>query len=468
MENHNNIDNYDVVQDEANVQRYRQRRVDGFKMNYSDISKGYNYSEAISSDSDDTASTEAFSDEITSFSDETTRAQIERASKRELHRQQKEEKKIEHIKSGRNKKIYRFAWLSMLIILCVVATQYLIVGCNDFLAINRKDKTTATIRVEADDDIGDIARKLEKEDIINDSGFFTMFSKFTSQDEKIEPGIYQMPKNLDYLGVINYLQYTDNRKITITVQITEGTNVLDLADLLYESGVTYDKDEFLMLCNSTQFDEEFEFLKNIEENEDRIYRLEGYLFPDTYEFYMDEAPDITISRLLSNFENKFYNTAYEVEGYDEPVTLSEILEDSDYSVDEVVNLASLVQAEAANVEDMYMVSSVINNRLYRGSQSDIHSLGLDCTAFYPYKNGDKVPEDIKDTFHSKYETYDTKGLPPGAVCSAGADALLAALVPAETDYMYFCHGVAADGTVTAYYAVTFSEHQNNMVLAGLS
>lgn len=460
-----NKDNYDVVQDEANVQRYRQRRVDGFKLNISDSS---DFTEEISSDSANAAPSEDTSNDITSFSDETTRARIERDSKKELRRQRKEEKKIERIKSGRNKKIYRFAWLSMLIILCVVAAQYLIVGCNDFLAITRKDKTTATVRVEAGDDMGDIARKLEKENIINDSSFFALFAAVTSQDEPIEPGIYQIPKNLDYLGVINYLQYTDNRKITITVQITEGTNILDLADVLYEAGVTYDKDEFLELCNSTRFDEDFPFLKDIEDNDERVYRLEGYLFPDTYEFYMHESPEITINRLLTNFENKVYETEYTVEGYKEPVTLIDLVNESGFTLDEVVNLASLVQAEAADTEDMYKVSSVINNRLSYGSQSDIHSLGLDCTAFYPYKNKDKVPEDIRDTFHSDYETYETKGLPPGAVCNAGADALLAAVVPADTDYLYFCHGTSEDGTVTPYYAVTFSEHQNNMAQAGLS
>ncbi len=460
-----NKDNYDVFQDEANVQRYRQRRVDGFKLNISDSS---DFTEEISSSSANAVPKADSSNEITSFSDETTRAQIEKDSKRELRRQRKEEKKIERIKSGRNKKIYRFAWLSMLIILCVVAAQYLIVGCNDFLAINRTDKTEATIRVEAGDDIGDIARKLEKEDIISDSGFFTLFATITSQNEPIEPGLYQIPKNLDYLGIINYLQYTDNRKVTITVQITEGINMLELVDLLYEAGVTYDKDEFLELADSTHFDEDYLFLKEIEDNEDRVYRLEGYLFPDTYEFYMDESPEITIGRLLSNFENKVYDTKYTVEGYSDGVTLIELVEESGFTLDEVVTLSSLVQAEAADTEDMYNVSSVINNRLSYGSQSDIHSLGLDSTQFYPYKHKEDIPEDMADTFHSAYETYDTTGLPPGAVCNAGADAFLAAVVPADTDYLYFCHGTDEDGTVTPYYAVTFYEHQNNMVQAGLS
>ncbi len=463
-----NFENNDFVQEEVNVQRYRQRRVDGFKLNITEDSEN---DRDISSDSslDSKNNKDEFSDEITSFSDETTRAQIEKDSKKALRRQKKEEKKIERIKSGRNKKIYRFAWLIMFIAMIVVAANFLITGANDLLAINRKDTDSAIIKVEKGDDIAAIARKLEDKGIIDSASFFTLFSVATNQDdEPIEPGLYQIPKNKDYLGILNHLQYTDNRQITLTVQITEGTNVNELADILYNEGVTYDKEEFLRLCNSHDFDDDFEFLKEIEDNEDRVYRLEGYLFPDTYEFYMNEAPDITIRRLLSNFEAKIYDATYEVEGYDEPVAIIDLARNSDFTLDEIVTLASLIQAEAADETDMYMVSSVINNRLSYGAQSDVHTLGLDCTEFYPYKSQEEIPEDIRDTFHSKYETYDTKGLPPGAVCSGGAQSFLSALVPAETEYLYFCHGTDSSGEVTAYYAVTFNEHINNMEEAGLS
>lgn len=461
-----NYENQDNMQQQANVQRYRQRRVDEFKLN---INSGDGAKENISSKKSETPSSskKAFSDEITSFSDENTRAQIERDSKKELRRQKKEEKKILKIKSGRNKKVYRFAWLILLVISSIVVGQFLITGCNDFLAMNRKETDTVLVKVTKEDGIGDIAEKLEDAGVIDSSTFFTLFTVLTNQSDDIEPGIYTLSKNKDYLGILNYLQYTGNRLTTITLQITEGTNIIDLADQLYDAGVTYDKEEFLRLCNSDEFDADYPFLSEIEPHEDRVYKLEGYMFPDTYEFYVEEAPDVTIRRFLSNFQSKIYESEYEVEGYDQPVKLIELISDSDFTLDEVVTLASLVQGEAADVEDMYNVSSVINNRLFYGAQSDIHSLGLDCTAFYPYKNAESVPEDIKDTFHSKYETYDTRGLPPGAICSGSAHAFLAAVAPNDTDYLYFCHGVNDDGTVTAYYAVTFNEHMANIEKAGL-
>ncbi len=452
-----NMENRDN-QNQEEIRLYRQRRVDQFRMQIQDEETPAK-----------TASDSDFSDEITSFSDESTRAQIERDSRRELRRQKKEEKKIRRVKSGQNKKVYRIAWIAVVIILSVVASQFLIIGSNDFLAITREDATPATVIIEADDEIPDIAKKLEDKGIINSVGFFSVFANITGKIDEVEPGVYQIPRNKDYLAILNHLQYTGNRQTTIMLQITEGTNVLDLAHLLYESGVTYDVEEFLRLCNSTEFDEDYSFLADIGDNPDRIYRLEGYLFPDTYEFYVDEAPDLTIRRFLDNFQVRVFETKYEVKGYSEPVTISRLIDDKhNYTLDEIVTMASIVQGESANSEEMFKVSSVIHNRLDYGPQYDIHTLGMDSTAYYPYKNADSVPEEELENFVSTYGTYEKAGLPPGAINSPCADALISAVAPSDTDYLYFCHGVEADGTITSYFASDYSTHMSNLSKAGLN
>lgn len=457
------FDNKDDIQSEE-VRLNRQRRASEFRLSIKDdeISGSGEDLKARSSIDD------KFTDEISSFSDETTRAQIEKESKKELRRQKKEEKKILRIKSGRNKKIYRIAWLCIVIILSIVVSQFLIVGCNDFLAITRTDKDIAVVRITTDDSIDAIADKLKEKNIIDSATFFSLFAGVTGKAKDIEPGVYQVPKNKDYLGVLNYLQNTSNRQTTITLQITEGTNVLDLSKQLYDAGVTYDVDEFLRLCDSDEFDDDFTFLRDIDKNDERIYKLEGYLFPDTYEFYADESPDITIRRFLSNFKTKVFDDEFKVNGYVNPVCISDLVNASGYTLDDIVTISSLIQSEAADDNDMFYVSSVIHNRLDFGAQYDVHSLGLDCTAFYPYKNAQSVPEDIKDTFHSTYETYDSAGLPPGPVTSAGAKGLIAAVAPESSKYLYFCHGVDSDGVVTPYYAVTFDEHLANLSKAGLN
>lgn len=454
-ENKDNRDN----QNQEEIRIYRQRRVDQFRMRIEEDEPAVSES---SSGSD-------YSDEISSFSDETTRAQIERDSKRELRRQRREEKKIRKVKAGQNKKVYRISWIAIVIILSIVVSQFLIIGSNDFLAITRHDESPATIIVEADDSVPDIAKKLEQKGVINSKGFFTLFANLTGKADAVEPGVYQIPMNKDYLAILNHLEYTGNRQTTITLQITEGTNVRDLAHLLYESGVTYDMDEFLRLCNSNEFDEDYAFIGDIEDNPNRIYKLEGYLFPDTYEFYVDEDPKLTISRFLDNFEARVYENKFEVKGYSEPVSIIELInEKHDYTLDQIVNIAAIVQGESANSEEMFKVSSVIHNRLNYGSQYDIHTLGMDSTAYYPYKNADSVPKEELENFVSTYGTYEKAGLPPGAINSPCADALIAAIAPSETDYLYFCHGVESDGTVTSYFASDYSTHMSNLSKAGLN
>lgn len=436
----------------ADVENYRKQRAEQFRLNIS--------GDTLQKPASD------FSDEITSFSDENTKAQIERDSRKALRLQKKEEKKIEKIKSSRNKKVYRIAWLQIVFLLSVALSYFLILGCNDFLAISREENTSVeTIRIETNDDPSDIAKKLAEKGVIKSKAFFVLFSNITGKADGIEPGIYQIPANKDYLGILNHLQYTDNRDVTITLRVAEGTNVNDLAKQLYDAGVTYDSEEFLKLCNSNEFDDEYPFLAAIPENPDRVYRLEGYLFPDTYEFYVDEAPELTIRRFLDNFETRIYEAEYEVEGFENPVTISQLVHDKgDYTLDEYVNLASIVLGEAADPDDMYDVSSVIHNRLDYGFEHDIHTLDMDSTAFYPYSSKEAIPEDIADTFVSKYNTYNVKGLPPSAICSPSVDALLATLLPNDTDYLYFCH--SEDGT--SYFAVTFDVHQENLKKAGLS
>lgn len=457
--------------EQEQVELYRKQKAEAFRLNIgADESASDNtqvFERAPKAETDVPAQ-ENTSNEITSFSNESTRAQIERDSKKAIRAEKREAKKVRQIKSGRNKKIYRIAWLLLVIILSAVMAEFFVTGFNDLFAVYRTEEETVTVIVAKGDDADDIAKKLEGKGVVDSAMFFSMFLTFTGKDDEIEPGVYAVSTNKDYLGVVNYLRNIDNRHTTITLQFTEGMNVIEVADQLYDAGVTSDKEKFLQLCNSSEFDEDYEFIAAIEDNEERLYKLEGYLFPDTYEFYVDEDPALTISRFLDAFSDKVYNAKYEFAGYSETITLKDYIAREGKSLDEIVNIASIVQGEAANVEDMYNVSSVIQNRLERGASMDIHTLGMDSTQFYPYGSYEEIPEDIRETFESDYETYNSEGLPPGAICSPGFDAIDAAVNPNSTNYFYFCHGAGADGDNTSYYASSFYEHQANLVAAGLN
>lgn len=147
------------------------------------------------------------------------------------------------------------------------------------------------------------------------------------------------------------------------------------------------------------------------------------------------------------------------------------------TVDEIITLASIIQAEAADVDDMYLVSSVLHNRLNTAKSDGVSPFGdvgmtrlqVDSTVYYPYKSKTQIPIAEKNSFKSRYDTYDIEGLPAGAICNPGKDAIDAALSPDDTNYYFFCHKAATtDSPAQSYYASTGIEHESNLVKAGLT
>ena len=213
------------------------------------------------------------------------------------------------------------------------------------------------------------------------------------------------------------------------------------------------------MCASDKFDNDFSFLKAIKNGKDRYYKLEGYLYPDTYEFYKNEDAESTIYKFLNNYEMKL-SEKQDVSGYDKLMTVNKLIEDSgsEYSLDEIMTIASIIQAEAADVDDMYNVSSILHNRLSADADMGVSNLGLDSTKFYPYRSALDVPKNEGKNYTSKYDTYNKSGLPAGPICNPGMDAILAAINPNDTGYYYFCH----DKDGNAYYASTIYEHEANL------
>lgn len=403
------------------------------------------------------------SNEINSFSDSDTKKRIERESKKALKQQSKENKRIEKNKAKRNQKMFKWVWVTMVVIVAIVLSQVIMVGVNDLLAIEReKDPKVVQISIPADPTIEQIAEILEDNSVIDCAEYFVLYANITTSDEYFRQGSFEIETDKDYEAIINFLQSNVNRTDIVTVQLTEGMNALEIATKLHEEGVTSDVQEFLDMCNSDIFDEDFEFLKNMENRGNRYYKLEGYLFPDTYDFYLNEDPQSTIYKLLSNFENKVY---YEEEKYygGSKTTIEELIKDTDYTLDEIITIASIIQAEAANEDDMYIISSILHNRLDNGIEMGVAQLNCDCTVYYPYREYKDVPDAIRGTYKSTYDTNTFNGLPAGPICNPSKKAILAAISPSNTDYYFFCHSVTDDGSVP-YYASTIEGHQYNLSL----
>ena len=405
----------------------------------------------------------------------------------------REEKKRKKKKAKKNGCVFRVVWLVMVLILGVFLAEFLLVGINDLLGRNRGDEENIIIKIPENADLDEVTKILSDNGVISSANYFKLYAKITKHGYKYTQGSYEIKNNLDYEAIINYLQSNANRVDTVSLQFTEGMTVLEIADKLAENNVC-SKDYFLELCNSNEFDEDFTFLNNGRKNVSNVYyKLEGYLFPDTYEFYKGENAKTTIYRFLNDYEARMYYTKYRIEIKEddtvdeygnttsdskkkktkkyEKLTIEEQAKKQGMTMDEVMILASMIQAEAASTDDMKVISSIFHNRLdtldnsgYTAFGENINgTLGSDPTIYYPYKKS-TAPANFEGT----YNTYKIKGLPAGADCNPGLDAIEAAIYPDDTTYYFFCHKAATeDEGAKAYYASTMAEHEYNMSLAGL-
>ncbi|MBW7571758.1 endolytic transglycosylase MltG [Caproiciproducens faecalis] len=227
---------------------------------------------------------------------------------------------------------------------------------------------------------------------------------------------------------------------TVRVVIPEGYTLSQIGDRLEANGVCK-KSELLSTANSYDFSY-YSLIGKLGSSASRCYKLEGYLFPDTYEFYKDMKPQDALGKMLKNAESRIGgNYSY-----------------SGMTTDQVVTLASIIEKESGNVNEMAKVSSVFHNRLKAGMK-----LQADVTVIYVEKYlKPNLTGDI-NRYNSYYNTRKCPALPAGAICNPGKAALNAAVNPADTDYLYF----AADASGNYYYAKTYEEHKQNLTKAGI-
>lgn len=241
---------------------------------------------------------------------------------------------------------------------------------------------------------------------------------------------------------------------TVAVTFPEGFSIIQIADKLEKNGVC-SAAEFLSACNTPQDGIE------IDNAADRIFLLEGYIFPDTYEFYLDSDVESVINKFIENYKSKITDD------------IKMQAEAMGFTVDEILTLASIIQRECdEDISECANVSSVFHNRLKR---SDFPMLQSDPTTFYitdvlgeylGYVRGKNISEQsekIQNYMHL-YSTYYCNGLPAGPICNPGMKAIRAALSPADTDYVFF---LTDESGKDFYYASTIAQHNENGRKAGL-
>ena len=428
------------------LEEQRRRKADSFRLN---ISENYDEDGELGSSEPE---------EISSYSGEDIKHRIARESKRSLKKMRKEEKRELKARNRRNRRVFRIAWLVSVAIIGAAIAVFLITGMNDLLAINRKgDNATVTVDIPKDPTLDTVTEVLAKNGVIGEPNYFRMYATLTKSDTFTQ-GSYELTKDMDYQAIISNLQGNSRRTDTVEVTITEGMSVVEIADKLVEEKALSEKDDFLKLCSSDDFDKDFDFLAAIKNGSDRYFKLEGYLYPDKYEFYQNDDPKSIIYKLLNNYEKRMYEK--QDFGYDKLYSVHKLMEkyETEYSLDEIMTIASIIQAEAADKEDMYYVSSILHNRLDADASMGVSKLGLDSTKYYPYRSEEALPDNVSSNYKSRYDTYDNEGLPPGPICNPGMEAIKAALKPYDSSYYFFCH----DKYGNAYYASTIYEHEANL------
>ncbi len=477
------------------LEQKRKEKIEGFKIHFDDLddipdvpdtaeaSDGEQTEDLeidIKSD-DGTAGITDFTDdseELTSYSDESAEAAESALNKKELRAAKRSDKKRRRRKAKKNRVIFRVIWLTMILFVSIMIGEYIMVGVNDMLAVGREasdENNKVSITIPKDASLDQITDILMENNVIKNENFFKLYAMITKATSGFTQGTFEIQTDKDYQAIINYMQSDMNRTDVVTIQFPEGYTLNDYAGLLEKNKVC-NAEAFINLCNSNELDEDYEFLKGITNTKDRYYRLEGYLFPDTYDFYVGEDPESVVRKFLANYRRKLYLSRQRFDKNEKKETVESRAEKAGMTMEEVICLASLIQAEAADTNDMYVISSVLHNRLETLETSGKNKFGetgfmklqLDSTEFYPYKSRSQVPASLRSTFTSTYSTYKIDGLPAGPICNPGLEAIKAALNPNQTDYYYFCHKPATDEEpAVAYYAKKNEEHIKNQEKAGL-
>lgn len=329
--------------------------------------------------------------------------------------------------------------IGILLVSAVLATTGILLG-NDLFALAKEDREI-TVTIPEDATVGQVSKLLDKSGVVNYGSFFRLFTTIIYRDVTFRPGMWTLNSNMDYRHIVNEIRLTN--RSTQTVTIPEGYTIEQIIDTLVENGLS-SKDELTSVLQDGEFN--YDFLSDDLGNETN--RLEGYLFPDTYEFYLSDDADTIINKMLGNFQNKLNDDS-------EGDSLAELCEAKGMSVADMVNIASMIEKEAVNADDMYQVSGVIANRLNHSSEYPY--LNIDATIQYAVGHLELTDEDMKTD--SPYNTYTSKGLPPGPICNPGLDAMKAAVSPAQHDYYYYVAN--ADGSAHIY-AKTQEEQTANI------
>jgi len=339
-------------------------------------------------------------------------------------------------------------YIVFIIVTSGVLSYYIIAIGNDVFAFVKNDDVVV-VSLDEGATTDDVARILHEKNVIKFPTVFKLYISFRgSLSSLVEGGymngVFEVSPAMGYDDLVFSLVPKGVSREEISVTIREGLTVNEIINIFVEKGIGT-REGFIDVIQNHDFD--YWFIDELNElNPDRTYRLEGYLYPDTYYFYTDSSEVTVINKFLARFDEMFderYKESCEAVGM---------------TVDEVIILASMIQMEGKYVSEYGAISSVFHNRLNNPRAETMGFLNSDATIQYALNERKSVLTSSDTELDSPYNTYLHKGLPPGPICCPSLDAMNYAMYPDDTDYYYFVSRVNG----YSLFAATEAEHLDNI------
>ena len=358
--------------------------------------------------------------------------------------EQKEDKKKPVKKAKKKKKrkntkgkgcLVTLLWLIIIGVLSVTIAFLGVFAASDYLGVGKdflrgQETVDVQIVVEEGQTIAEIAQVLEDRGVLISRQVFLLYLKLTDRGTNISFGAHDFSTNMGYNEILASLAEPAKAE-DVTVTIPSGKTVDEILHLLEDEGV----------CSYSQLRQEAmegtfisELIDAIPDNEGMYYKIEGYLFPDTYQFYLNDDPHRVLQKMIDNLEDKF------------TPEMREKAKEMGYTTHEILTMASVVEQEACGYfDEMPKVAALFYNRLNQWPEGQRY-LQSDPTMYYEYGDG-------------LYDTYKIEGLPPGPMGSITEEALKAAVYPDKEMKAFF---FVTDKNGDFYYNDTNDAHNDTI------
>lgn len=357
-------------------------------------------------------------------------------------------------------------WAALILLIGISLGRLLWLGASDILAFGRQDRSV-TITITTADTLDTITNKLHNAGLIKYPNLFKMYAKLAKVEEKgkISPGTFELNTLYDYHALVGGMSATSSYRETTEIMIPEGYTCAQIFALLEEYGIctVAELESYAMTSEFSSY----WFLDGVERG--TKYCLEGFLYPDTYEFYTNDTPQRIFHKFLSRFDEMFDDemvaqidelnerlaAVYRSRGFGQ-----DYIDEHTLTIREVVVIASMIEKETAHTGEIRTISSVIYNRLT--NPGNYPYLNIDATLVYALGGKTNLTAEDKK-FDSPYNTYLYKGLPPGPISNPGMFSLKAALDPLETGYYFY----ALDPSIHEHkFFKTYEEHKKFLDSSG--